>query len=161
MEIYDILKNDHRNVLDMMDAVVKADDDDRKSILTLIHTELAMHSKAEEEVFYRPLKEKLSNDEIIDHLFDDHDEIDKLLATLQTSSAKDGNWMGDIRKLRTVLERHIKTEEGQVFPLAHEQFSSSQAEQFGLRLLAEKGKLGMPNPITVAARKVKELVSGD
>jgi hemerythrin superfamily protein len=161
MEIYDILKTDHRNVLNMMDAVEKADEDDRKSILTLVHTELAMHSKAEEEVFYRPLKKKLSNHVIIDHSFDDHDEIDKLLGTLQLSSARKEEWMENIRKLRMVLERHIKTEESQVFLLAQEQFSSQEAQQIGLHMLAEKGKLGIPNPVTVAARKVKELVSSD
>jgi len=48
-----------------------------------------------------------------------------------------------------------------IFPLAQERFSASEAEQIGLRMLAEKGKLGMPNPVTVAARKVKEMVSGD
>jgi hemerythrin superfamily protein len=161
MEIYDILRADHKNVLNIMDAFEKAGDDERKGILTLVHTELAMHSKAEEEVFYRPLKKRLANDEIIDNSFDDHDEIDKLLGKLQFSSAKKEEWMEKIRKLRMVLEHHIKVEESQLFPLAQEKFSEPEAKQIGLRMLAEKGKLAMPNPVTVAARKVKELVSGD
>src|SRR5690606_40203874 len=70
----------------IIDAIgMTTDKDRRKHIVTLVHTELAMHSKAEEEVFYRPLRERLADDEIIHHSFDDHDEIDRLLAKLQRS----------------------------------------------------------------------------
>lgn len=162
MQIYDVLEIDHRNVMNILNMIERADNaSDRKGMITLLHTELAMHSKAEEEVFYRPLRELSGEDALFDESFEDHDEIDKLLAKLQTSSAKDADWLGDLHRLRNVLEKHIGLEEGEVFKLAEQEFSAEEAEEIAIRMLAEKGTLAMPNPIKVAARKVKELVSGD
>ncbi len=162
MQIYDILKNDHRTVLSILNSAEAAPDADRrKHILSLAHTELAMHSKAEEEVLYRPLRDRLTENQIIHHSFDEHDEIDKLLAKLQSTSAEDSEWMENLSRLRGVLERHIAKEEGEVFMLAQQTFSAVEAEEIGISMLSEKGKLGMPNPVRVAARKIKELVSAD
>lgn len=163
MLIYDILKTDHRQVMDIIDTIGKVTDPDRrKSLITLVHTELAMHSKAEEEVLYRALRDRLEeDDDIIHQSFEDHDEIDRVLAKLQFSSARDEEWMENLRHLRAMLQRHIVKEETDVFNLAQHQFSNREAEELGTRMLEEKGKLGMPNPFMVAARKFKEIVSGD
>ena len=160
MDIYNILKTDHRTVMDIIHTIEgAADADRRKHIITLVHTELAMHSKAEEEVLYRPLRDRLNDKKVIEDSFDDHDEIDKLLATLQTTSAEDAEWMTHLFKLRDVLHDHIQKEENQVFALAQQEFSEVEAAEIGERMLEEKGKLGMPNPLMVMARKVKEMVS--
>lgn len=162
MLIYDILKTDHRLVIDIIDTIGKVTDPDRrKSLITLVHTELAMHSKAEEEVFYRTLRDRLEDNEIIHNSFDDHDEIDRVVAKLQFSSAKDEEWTENLRHLRAMLQRHIVKEETDLFNLAQHLFSMQEAEELGTRMLEEKGKLGMPNPFMVAARKFKEIVSGD
>lgn len=162
MLIYDILKADHKQVIDIIDTIGKVTDPGRrKSLITLVHTELAMHSKAEEEVLYRTLSDRLEDDEIIEHSFEDHDEIDHLLAKLQFGSAKDEEWTDNLRHLRAVLQRHITKEETDVFNLAQHLFSNQEAEELGTRMLEEKGKLGMPNPFMVAARKFKEIVSGE
>lgn len=161
MLIYDILKMDHRQVIDIIDTIgMTMDKDRRKHIITLVHTELAMHSKAEEEVFYRSLRDRLKDGDIIDHSFEDHDEIDRLLARLQFTSADDEEWMEHLGELRALLQRHIMKEETDVFTLAQERFTTEEATEMGVRLLEEKGKLGMPNPLMVAARKVKSMVSG-
>lgn len=160
MQIYDILKQDHRQVMEIMDTIgPDMPKDHRKHIITLVHTELAMHSKAEEEVFYRPLRERLKDDTAIEHSFDDHDEIDRLLARLQFTSADNDEWMQYLNDLRSIVREHVAKEESDIFVVAQKHFSEAEAEQMAENLLAEKGKLGMPNPISVAAHKLKEAFS--
>lgn len=120
-----------------------------------------MHSKAEEEVLYRPLRRRINDKRLIEISFDDHDEIDKLIMKLQMSSAHSDKWMENVRRLRKVLIKHIELEEGELFEHAQEAFSDMEAEDMAIHLLEEKSKFAMPNPVMVAARKVKELVSGD
>lgn len=162
MLVYDILKADHRLVINIIDTIGKVTDPDRrKSLITLVHTELAMHSKAEEEVLYRTLRDRLKDNDLIHNSFEDHDEIDRVLAKLQFSSAKDEEWMETLRHLRAALQRHIVKEETDLFNLAQHQFSVQEAEELGTRMLEEKGKLGMPNPFMAAARKFRGIVSGE
>ena len=160
MQIYDILMKDHRTVMDIIQSIIKTPDaKKRKHMFSLVHTELAMHARAEEEVFYNPLRERLRETNLIEESYDDHDEIDKLLAQLQASDAADAEWMAKLLKLQTVLRNHIATEEDDLFERARKLFSEEEAEEIGVDMLSEKGKLGMPNPFTVAVKKVKELIS--
>lgn len=162
LPIYEILKVDHRMVLNIIDTIEQSDSADRrKHLITLAHTELAMHSKAEEEVFYRPLREQTGDDALLTHSFQEHDAIDLLLGKLQGGSGEGADWMRDLRELKKVLEAHIALEEGAVFKLAEENFSAADAMEIGARMLEEKSRFAMPNPINVAARKIKEILHGD
>lgn len=159
MDIYTILKNDHQRIFQAIDAMEQLTDSDRKKdLFSFIRTEIVMHSKAEEEVFYRPLRGKAASKSLIEHSFDEHHEVEHLLFEIQTTSADDSKWMEKIRQLRAVLTHHIQKEETEIFQLAQAQFSAEQAENIGTRMLEEKGKLGMENPLTMISRKIKETV---
>ncbi len=160
--IYEILATDHRTVLNIIDTIEKSESPERrKHLITLAHTELAMHSKAEEEVFYRPLREQTGDDGLLGHSFQEHDKIDALLASLQFGSAEDAEWMRNLRELRRVLEAHIALEEKDVFALAQANFDDAEAFEIGAQMLEEKSRFAMPNPVNVALSKAKELLHGD
>lgn len=162
LPIYEILKVDHRIVLNIIDTIEQSSDAHRrKHLITLAHTELVMHSKAEEEVFYRPLREQTGDDALLGHSFEEHDRIDLLLGKLQAGAADSAEWMRDLRELREVLEAHIALEEKDVFSLAQQTFSDADAMEIGARMLEEKSRFAMPNPVNVALRKAKELIRGD
>jgi hemerythrin superfamily protein len=160
MTIYDMLKNDHRTVLAAIDAIEKTTDPNRrKDLFSFIRTELTMHSKAEEEVLYRPLRERTQNDMLLETSFEDHHAVEELLGDIQATDADDREWLDKVRQLRSLLETHIQKEEGPLFELAKSQFGDEEAERISMRMMEEKGKLGMENPVAVLTRKVKELVA--
>lgn len=160
--IYDILKTDHRTVANILDTAEKSESAERrKHLITLAHTELAMHSKAEEEVFYRPLRELTGDDALLGHSFKEHDQIDLLLGKLQSGSAEDADWMANLRELRQVLEAHVALEESDLFALAQQNYDEAGALEIGARMLEEKSRFAMPNPVNVALRKAKEIIHGD
>jgi hemerythrin superfamily protein len=158
-EIYDILRNDHRVVMSVIDAIEKTTDAGRrKDMFSYVRTELVMHSKAEEEVFYRPLRQLSQAAEILEQAEEEHHQIEHLLMELQTTSAEKDSWLESLRALRAVLQRHVAKEESELFAAAKSVYSTMEAEDIGMRMIAEKGKLGMENPLTVVSRKVKELM---
>jgi hemerythrin-like domain-containing protein len=67
---------------------------------------------------------------LIDHLVRDHEQIRKAMAELKTGAglAKSIFDLGDL------LERHIRREERELFPLFEQQVSASQAELIGEEL---------------------------
>lgn len=159
--IYDLLRTDHEIVMSALDSLEKITDPERrKDVFSFIRTELVMHSKAEEEVFYRPLREATSNGLLIGSSFDDHHEIEHLLMDLQMSSAATEEWMDKVRQLRGVILHHVMKEETDLFRLAQTTFTTEEAEDIAIRMMEEKGKLGMENPFVVAARKMKEFMTG-
>jgi hemerythrin superfamily protein len=158
--IYDILKADHRIVINVLNAIEKIyDPERRKDLFSFMRTELVMHSKAEEEVLYKPLRQKTNEEVLLETSFEEHHEIEHLLIDIQTSSARSDDWLDKVRQLRSVIERHVAREESELFRLAQIQFSTEDAENIGVRMMEEKGKLGMENPITVMGRKIQEMVS--
>lgn len=163
--IYDILSADHAMVASAMDAIEHiSDPTQRKNVFSFIRTELVMHSAAEEEAFYRPLRKAVRNQrekEMIEHAFDDHHDIESLLLELQTSSAAKSSWMDKIRELQSIFRHHVREEESHIFRIAQDIFSTKEAKDIAIHMLEEKGRLGMENPFAVAMHKVRELTLDD
>ena len=67
---------------------------------------------------------------MIDHLVRDHEQIREAMTQLKTGAglAKSIFDLGDL------LERHIRKEERELFPLFEQQVSASQAELIGVEL---------------------------
>jgi hemerythrin superfamily protein len=125
-----------------------------------MRAELIAHAKAEEEVVYRPLREHVDA-ELIELSFDDHEEIERLLADLSSSSAEDNKWLGTLRALKQVVLQHVEMEETDLFRLAQRNFTPREAEQIALDMLEEKGRLTMENPFAIMSRKFKEFIHGE
>jgi hemerythrin superfamily protein len=159
MIIYDLLMQDHRLVMKIMDAIEQVTDPARrKDLFSFMRTELVMHSKAEEEVLYRSLRELTLDETLVESSFDDHHDIERLLMTLQMGSAATPEWMDHLRELRSIIKQHVEKEESDLFHLAQQHYSMQEATYMGIRLMEEKGKLGMENPLTVMSRKFKEMI---
>lgn len=159
MLIYDLLKMDHRMVIGIIDTIeMVADSSRRKDIFSLMRTELVMHSKSEEDHFYDPLYERMKDKLLVKTSEDEHQEIEQFLMKLQFSSADSDDWLGDLRSLRALLQRHILKEETDIFHMAEQHFTTTEAADMAAHFLEGKGRLGMENPLTVAAHKIKEFI---
>ncbi len=159
MVIYDLLIQDHRMVMHILDAIEQVSDPERrKDLFSFMRTELVMHSKAEEEVLYQPLRELTTDRTLMEGALDDHHEIEQLLMSLQITSAEDADFMKKIRQLRSVLKHHVAKEESDIFHLAQQHYSLEEAQDMGARMMEEKGKFGMENPLAVLTHKFKEMM---
>jgi hypothetical protein len=162
MLIYDVLKMDHRMVLSVIDTMEMIPDGSRrKDMLSLVRVELNMHANSEEEHFYNPLRERLSESsfagQMLETAEDDHHHVEKMLMKLQAGGGESEDWLDDLRALRAMLQRHILTEESDVFHLAQQVFTTMEAADMAARFLEGKGRLGMENPLGMAAHAVRDM----
>lgn len=100
-------------------------------VLAFYGSNLIAHFRAEEEVLFPALRSAVPQSAaMIDHLVRDHEQIRKAMAELKTGAglAKSIFDLGDL------LERHIRREERELFPLFEQQVSASQAELIGEEL---------------------------
>jgi hemerythrin-like domain-containing protein len=131
MEIYEVLKEDHRNLKALLGQLVlcgTVDDSKRKNLIQLIRDEMVPHSRAEEAVFYNFLKQFETTKGLVHHSYAEHLEAEALLRSLQIMEALDANWTKTAYKLKDALEHHIEEEEQRVFPMAEMIISETESQ---------------------------------
>jgi hemerythrin-like domain-containing protein len=102
-----------------------------QEFLAFYRSNLARHFEAEEEVLFPAMRKTVPvSAAIIDALVQDHQQIRQALAQLElkTGLAKLIFDLGDL------LERHIRKEERELFPLFEAQFETGDAERIGREL---------------------------
>lgn len=135
MLIYEALKKDHEVVKGLMEELVRsaqASEETRSRLISQIRDELIPHARAEEAVFYNPLKTIEGMDEVVNHGYAEHVEAEGYLRLLQTLDAADIEWLKVAEKLKESLEHHVEEEEGRIFEAAKTVLVEEEA-----RLMAE------------------------
>ena len=143
MQIYEVLQNDHnvlKGLLNQLVALTK-DSTNKKELIEQIRTELVPHSRAEEAIFYNSLRTANSGKEVIKHSYEEHIEAESMLTALHMKSELDADWTKDALQLKEALEHHIADEEGRVFQLAQQVFTSEEAEDFAVAFEAMKAEV--------------------
>lgn len=129
MEIYDVLKADHRELMGLLDELLalKDDDDYRFVLIEEIKNALVPHSRAEESVFYNTLRAVNADRKMVFHGYQEHMEAETLLRTLQVMDKMNMSWRGVAEKLKNAVSHHIQEEEAEIFHEARQAFSSQEA----------------------------------
>lgn len=160
MNIYDALKKDHVEVLDLVDELIalKEDDDYRDILVKQISDALIPHSRAEESVFYNTLRAVNAPKKEVFHGFKEHMEAEALLKTLQAKEKLNMEWKSVANKLKDALTHHINEEESEIFSIAKEAFSDEEAEVMGEAFLELKPKVKDQSGLGKAADMVINLM---
>jgi iron-sulfur cluster repair protein YtfE (RIC family) len=100
-------------------------------VLEFYQANLVAHFKAEEEFLFPLMREQVAGcAELLDQLIKDHDQLRRAVPLLEsgTGLAKLIFDLGDL------LERHIRAEERELFPLFEAHMNAVLAEQVGAKL---------------------------
>ena len=114
----DALAAEHRATLALFDQIEKTEDSHRARramLLTQIGHALAKHAIEEENAVYPAVREADSAHDA-DALNGEHGYVKTYLYELGNMPAEGAAWLAKARKLRALLEEHIKMEETEVFP---------------------------------------------
>jgi iron-sulfur cluster repair protein YtfE (RIC family) len=117
MDIFDVLQGDHEKVSRLM-AKLEETDAGREEIFQTIKAELEAHTELEEEVFYPALEAAEETSDLIDEAYDEHHEVDEILAELDELPFDSEEWKEQFAALREVVELHVEKEEGTIFEAA-------------------------------------------
>lgn len=144
MKIYEILKKDHQHTKTLLKKLVGLKDDDhakRDELVEAIRLDLVPHARAEEAVFYNPLREMDVGSDQIMHGFREHMEAEALLRSLQVIDTLNGDWKDTAKKLQKAVVHHINEEEAKVFKIARRYIDDTEAEMIGAAFLKLKPEI--------------------
>jgi hemerythrin superfamily protein len=133
---FDRLKQDHRQILAILDQMVEREDDSTMSqgalFLSLKRT-LAKHALAEEDVVYPVLHERAHAVEEAKKLYSEHADMKVHLYGLEDALKQGLGWDTRVQALRSLIRRHVEDEESVQFPrleaLMDEQLSRATPAQ--------------------------------
>ncbi len=135
-QIYELLEKDHREVQSLLqqieDALEDEDFDHAEDLFQKAKAELTAHSKAEEEVFYEPLKVvslEEEGEELAWEGEEEHHVVALLLNELSRLGADEDAWKAKLKVLSELVDHHIEEEEGEIFEEARKCFSDEDAEE--------------------------------
>ncbi|MBZ0155824.1 MAG: hemerythrin domain-containing protein [Alphaproteobacteria bacterium] len=145
MDILELLKKDHENMLLLFDELDRTGERARmrtvrqNKLFEQLRQELELHMLGEEEVFYAAL----GGDEIIRPIvrdaLEEHRNARRLLAELITTQ-EDEKWFSTISALRDTVERHIEEEEDDLFENAEGILDGEQRNAMGNRIVEIKDR---------------------
>jgi hemerythrin-like domain-containing protein len=145
MDIYQIIKQDHRKVLD---AISKLEDStervrsSRQQQLSAIRDDLLPHMHAEENLFYPLLLDKGNDRQKVLEAFEEHRVARSVMQDLESTSADDERWSAKLSVLKELLTHHIQEEEGGLFTMAKKIIDDRQAQEMGDRFQSiEQGEM--------------------
>jgi iron-sulfur cluster repair protein YtfE (RIC family) len=145
VEIYQVLKEDHKVVKALckkLDDTTERSHKERLELLTKLKETLLPHARAEEKIFYEPLKESevKDADDLAFEGYEEHWVADKLIAELEKTETADKRWGALMSVLKEALEHHIEEEEEDMFKKGHKSFDRDVAQAMAEEFIELKKK---------------------
>ncbi|MGH9932442.1 MAG: hemerythrin domain-containing protein [Pyrinomonadaceae bacterium] len=137
------MEADHKKVagiMDKLDSTTERGVKTREELFTQLKTELDVHARIEETIFYPELEKADETHDITLEAFEEHRLVKQLLGELEKMDKSDEQWTAKFAVLKESVEHHVEEEESEMFPKARKVLSEEQAEIIGTRMETEKGK---------------------
>lgn len=148
MDAIQLLKADHKKVRELLEELAKTTargEKIRKDLLGKITTELEVHTKIEDEIFYPAFKnagEKNDDSKMVFEAKEEHRAVgDLVLPDLNKTPPGSEQFSGRAKVLKELVEHHIKEEESDMFPRAKSLMSKAQLQTLGDKLAERKRQL--------------------
>ena len=148
MDALELLTADHnrvRGLFSRFQAAEGEDDAEATRLAAKIFTELEVHTKIEEQIFYPAITEL--DEEIHDLVtegLEEHHVVDSLMEEVRGLTPADEHWAAKIKVLIENVEHHADEEEEELFPLVGKAMDGNARSELGQRLEAMKAQLGAP-----------------
>ena len=120
IDVFELLKTDHRQVEELFTKFEDADKRTRSSIATEALNSLEVHSALEEELVYPAIAEVIQEQEMVNEAKEEHHVAKLLIKELRKMNAGDEAFATKFKVLGEIVKHHIEEEEGEMFPQAEE-----------------------------------------
>jgi len=142
-----VLRTDHvsvRNLLEQLYDTTTRAVKRRRTLLEDLGTELRIHARIEEEIFYPALRDAARKEQqrfMVQALERLHVIERTALPELEHTEVVDTAFSGRTKTLKEMVEHHVEEEEGGMFALARQLLDEDRLAQLGSRLLERKEAL--------------------
>lgn len=139
MNIYQLLKKDHKKVSHLFKKIIAAPNATaRLNLFETVLVELSIHAAAEQKTFYKALKSSKKGKEEASHAIEEHHEIKDCLNKVVNSDPNSNGWLIHFGELKSIVEHHVKEEEGDIFKTAKKSISTKKANELAVNMLDAK-----------------------
>jgi hemerythrin-like domain-containing protein len=134
MKATDLLKKQHKSVKALFKKVENTEDGRRRrQLMDEIASELKLHTKIEEEIFYPAVREIGTSkaEELVDESYEEHHVVDLVLAELPKVDPADERFAAKMTVLSELVEHHADEEEKEMFPMCEKKLGKERLQQLG------------------------------
>ena len=148
----EILKQDHREVMNLIELLENAEDndaDDNRETFGRLRDALMLHMQEEEEIYYPALT---ALEDFVDDVEDnvaDHEMVKENLAEMSDIDPASGEFQDLLAETKTAIEMHVTKEEDDIFPESIEQLGEDRIMELGEEIEQLKNEGGMSHSATM------------
>src|SRR3954451_11303262 len=141
MSAIDLLESQHREVEKLFQKIEKTSKGEEKiRLFEEIADKLAIHATIEEHHFYPAVKEKRTEDILLESL-QEHLAVKRVLADLLENDVEDETFDAQLKVLNETVSHHVEEEEDDLFPKVRKILSKDQLEAVGQAMSLEQSEL--------------------
>ena len=141
MDAIALLTTDHDKVKKMLadgEATTERAEKTRTDLFATLKSEMEIHERIEEEIFYPALKSHPKAKDIVLEAYEEHHVVDEIMGELGATDVTDETWAAKFKVMKENIEHHIEEEEGDMFKQARSIFDAGELEQLGARMMELK-----------------------
>ncbi|HYI66119.1 MAG TPA: hemerythrin domain-containing protein [Candidatus Limnocylindrales bacterium] len=141
MDAIALLKADHDKVKKMLaegEETTERAEKTRTELFDTLKSEMLIHERIEEEIFYPALKSHPKARDIVLEGYEEHHVVDEIMGELEMTPVTDETWGAKFKVMKENIEHHIEEEEGEMFKQARQVFDTDELEQLGARMMELK-----------------------
>ena len=136
MNAIEVLKQMHVEAKSAFEKIEQAGPDQRGTLWSKLGPELKMHEQVEERFVYDPVSRDVgSRDPMLADWHQRHHqevgEAERMIGEIGRLEPREDRWLPMVTQLRTTLEHHIQTEEGQIWPKIQQRCGADKLELAG------------------------------
>ncbi len=140
-DVLALLTRQHREMESMLESLLDSKaEDERAALLARAGDELTVHVSAEEQVFYPAVKEKRTEDILLESL-EEHLSLKRLLADLLALAPSDVTFEPKCKVLEEQTRHHHKEEEEHLFPKVKKLLDDDERAALGRKVRAHEDAL--------------------
>lgn len=140
MDAVDLLLRQHHEMERAMERVLHENENDTRTLFAEVADHLTTHIASEEEVFYPAVREKRTEDILLESL-EEHLSLKRLLADLLELDSADRTFEPKFKVLKEQAEHHHREEEEHLFPKVQRILELAERERLGDEMLALQQRL--------------------
>lgn len=144
MKATDLLREEHKGAMAILNGMVEAQSIEKKSeLFSQLKVGLPAHAGIEEEIFYPGLVSALgeAGSKLLKQDSARHDNVKRLFGELLGMKVGEGKFDDVVRELRDAVDVHAQEEDSDWFSTADQLLSSEENEALGGKLLSRREEL--------------------
>ena len=154
MDIFDLLKQDHKKVQTLFKDIEKVGDSgggSKKQMFAEVKQELDLHAQIEEALLYPALKQHDETKDLALEGVEEHKQVKTLLSEIDKMPTANDKWDAKFTVLVEDVEHHVEEEESELFKKAKKVLTKDEQERMLAAAQEMKQKV---HPSAQAARKI-------